>query len=279
MVDMKRQGKGKVVLVAAGPGDPDLITVRGAQWLAKADVILTDRLVSREILTRYASPLAKLIEVGKQAGSGSSTPQSEIGRLMLEHAIGNKLVVRLKGGDVSIYSNILDELEILVAYEVPFEIVPGVTAALGAAAYAGIPLTARGYSTGVRLLTYYRDSAVSESQWHDLAHTEDTLVFYMSSQSLPALAARLFEAGMSGDKPLVIIEQATTESQMVHPSDIRQCLATPPAHRSPALVVIGDVARLHNKFSWFHPNREGSEYFESLPSVLSPNVQTPDHAS
>ena len=167
-------------MVGAGSGDPELLTVKGMRYLQQADVILTDRLVSPEILQAYATPSAKVIYVGKQCRKGASTPQATINELMVLYARDGKLVVRLKGGDVSIFSNILDELETLVQHNIPYEIVPGITAALGAAAYAGMPLTARNHSTAVRFLTAYKSEVVSESYWRELAQTVDTLVFFMS---------------------------------------------------------------------------------------------------
>jgi len=172
---------GKVILAAAGPGDPELITVKAMRYLQEADVVLTDRLVSEEILDQFVNADAEIIYVGKQCRHGKSTPQETINSLMVQHAMEGKFVVRLKGGDVSIFSNILDELQALSEYRIPYEIIPGVTAALGAAAYAGMPLTARGFSTGVRLLTYYKADLISNDYWKDLASTEDTLVFYMSA--------------------------------------------------------------------------------------------------
>ena len=135
--------KGKVILAGAGPGDPDLVTVKTANYLQRADVVLTDRLVSEVILARYVKPSAEIVEVGKQCRKGISTPQETINELLVKYALQGKLVVRLKGGDVSFFSNVLDEPGTLVANEIPYEIVPGVTAASGAAAYAGMPLTAR----------------------------------------------------------------------------------------------------------------------------------------
>src|SRR6185437_1845076 len=140
---------GKVIFAGAGPGDPELLTVKALRWLNRADVVIADRLVSPEILRDYIPPDALLIPVGKQSHHADSTPQSVIDHLLVEHALQGKLVVRLKGGDVSIFSNILDELTALTSHRIPYELVPGVTAALGAAAYAGIPLTARGFSTAV----------------------------------------------------------------------------------------------------------------------------------
>src|ERR1700730_1266727 len=172
---------GKVIISGAGPGDPELVTIKTVRWLQQAEVILTDRLVSAEILNLYANPKAEIIYVGKQCGRGASTPQSTINQLLVQYAKSGKLVVRLKGGDVSVFSNILDELKILVQYKIPYAIVPGITAGLGAAAYSGIPLTARGLSNAVRFLTYYKTDVLDSDYWKDLADTDDTLVFYMSS--------------------------------------------------------------------------------------------------
>src|SRR6478736_2169753 len=179
--------KGKVILAGAGPGDPDLITVKTLNYLQQADVIITDRLVSEELLKKHVKAGAEIIYAGKQAGKEDSTPQTTINDLLVKHALRKKLVVRLKGGDVSFYSNILDELKTLHEFKIPFEIVPGITAASGAAAYAGIPLTARGYSTAVRFLTYYQSDLSDEVKWKDLAATDDTLVFYMSADKADKL--------------------------------------------------------------------------------------------
>ncbi|WP_431215766.1 uroporphyrinogen-III C-methyltransferase [Puia sp. P3] len=130
---------GKVFLVGAGPGDPELLTLKALRHLQQADVVITDRLVSPVILSEYVRPETLIIPVGKQCSSDASTPQSTINSLLVEHALLGRRVVRLKGGDVSIFSNVLDELQTLVSNGIPYELVPGVTAALGAAAYAGIP--------------------------------------------------------------------------------------------------------------------------------------------
>ncbi|HEU5364674.1 MAG TPA: uroporphyrinogen-III C-methyltransferase, partial [Hanamia sp.] len=211
---------GKVILAGAGPGDPELITVKAANYLQKADIVLTDRLVSEQILANYVSPNAEIIHVGKQCRRGISTSQETINELMVEHALMGKLVVRLKGGDVSIFSNILDELETLTANDIPYEIIPGVTTALGAAAFAGIPLTARGYATSVRFLTYYKSDIVIDKYWKELANTNDTLVFYMSSETLSNIVEKLITNHIDEDKLLAIIEQATTPLQNVHVTNI-----------------------------------------------------------
>ena len=166
--------------------------------------------MSDEILIRYVQPYAKIIHVGKQCRRGISTPQETINDLLVHYALAGKLVVRLKGGDVSIFSNIMDELETLVNNNIPYEIIPGVTASLGAAAYAGIPLTARDYATSVRFLTYYKSDIVTDEYWKELAETNDTLVFYMSSETLPKVVEKLTANNIDKDKLLAIIEQATT---------------------------------------------------------------------
>ncbi|MEO8516090.1 MAG: uroporphyrinogen-III C-methyltransferase, partial [Flavobacterium sp.] len=181
---MKIENIGKVILAGAGPGDPDLISVKALKYLQTADVILTDRLVSPEMIFDNARKDAEVIYVGKQCSKGIHTPQGDINDLMVEFAQLGKLVLRLKGGDASLFSNILDELEVLKANEIHYEIIPGISAAFGAAAYTGIPLTAREHARGVRFLTLFDLKSVVPSQWKDWARTDDTLVFYMSGQRL-----------------------------------------------------------------------------------------------
>jgi len=254
---------GKVILVGAGPGDPELLTLKAARYLQQADVVLTDRLVSKAILETYVNPEAEVVYVGKQCRKGQSTPQQTINELMLWHAAQNKLVVRLKGGDVSIFSNILDELETLFQNNVPYEIVPGVTAALGAAAYSGIPLTARNYSTAVRFLTYYKSDVVAETHWNELAQTDDTLVFYVSAETVGTVVEKLTANNISNTKLLAVIEQATTPYQKVHVyhlyEDFKKLNET--KFISPSLVIIGNVVALHKSFAWLETNSEEQEYF------------------
>src|SRR5882757_549862 len=206
---------GKVIIAGAGPGDPELLTLKALRWLQKADVVIVDRLVSREALQEYTREDVLIVPVGKQCSDQASTPQATINDLLVEYALQGKLVVRLKGGDVSVFSNVLDELKTLTEHQIEYEIIPGVTAALGAAAYAGIPLTARGYSTAVRMLTYYKSELLNESYMQDLARTDDTLVFYMSSGPLDQLVEKLVQYGIAADKWIAVIEQATTPQQHV----------------------------------------------------------------
>ena len=274
---------GKVILAGAGPGDPDLITIKAAAYLQKADVVLTDRLVSKQMLTKFVSSKAEIIYVGKQCRRGISTSQQTINELIVEKALLGKLVVRLKGGDVSIFSNILDELETLVANNISYEIIPGVTAALGAAAFAGIPLTARGYATSVRFLTYYKSEIVTDEYWKELANTNDTLVFYMSSETLLTVVEKLTGNHIHEEKLLAIIEQATTPFQHVRISNLydfkRQFNGA--SFISPTLIIIGKVVSLHENFKWKENSNSNEYYFKPMTSQLTPinNSEKISHVS
>lgn len=266
----------KVYLIGAGPGNPDLITVKAVKAIAKADVVLADRLVSPEILETYVNKDTELIYVGKECSKNASTPQSLINTLMVDYALQNKTVVRLKGGDVSIFSNILDELQSLKENHIPFEIIPGITAALGAAAYAGMPLTARGYSTSVRFLTYYKSEILTDEYWQDLANTQDTLVFYMSKGNLTSLVEKFIDLNISNEKKIAVIEQATTPYQKVYTSSFEDFSKTlgDKAFASPSLVVIGKVVNLHEEFSWLENAKQEGLYFKSVENgSLVPKTQ------
>ena len=264
------QQTGKVILAGAGPGDPDLVTVKAAHYLQQADVVLTDRLVSELILQRYVRPSAKIIEVGKQCRRGVSTPQQTINELMVQYASAGKLVVRLKGGDVAFFSNVLDELDSLLANGIPYEIVPGITAASGASAYAGIPLTARNHATAVRFLTCYQSAVLSDDYWKELATTTDTLVFYMSSETLDMLVSNLIRYGMEASMQLAVIEQATTSYQQVYTCGLYEYAEKfrSRSFLSPSLVIIGKVVALQRSFSWFQGSDLGEYYFKPLTSPV-----------
>ncbi len=266
---MSQPTKGKVILAGAGCGDPELITIKAAKYLQQAEVVLTDRLVSKHILTTYVSSSAEIIYVGKQCRRGFSTPQKSINELIVQFALEGKLVVRLKGGDVSIFSNILDELEVIVANQIPYEIIPGVSAAMGAAAYAGIPLTARGYSTAVRFLTLYKSEVVTDNYWKELSNCDDTLVFYMSSETLDTVVENLVKNNIGEDKLLAVIEQATTPFQSVHQFNLYQYhqLAKGKLYASPTLVIIGKVVALHEKFAWLENTGSTGEYFKPVEDL------------
>jgi uroporphyrin-III C-methyltransferase len=257
---------GKVILAAAGCGDPELITVKAARYLQQADIVLTDRLVSEEILKTYVQPGVEIIYVGKQYNKDASLQQQEINELLLKYALQNKLVVRLKGGDVSFFSNILDELQTLVTHNIPFEIIPGVTAASGAASYAGIPLTARGYSTSVRFLTSYKKEIVTDEYWKELAETKDTLVFYMSSETLDNVVQHLTAHKIDAAKLLAVIEQGTTPMQNISVCNLYEYDNTlkNKTFASPAIVIIGKVVALHTQFAWHKSANTNELYFKPV---------------
>ncbi|XOD68251.1 MAG: uroporphyrinogen-III C-methyltransferase [Flavobacteriales bacterium Tduv] len=264
---------GKVIFASAGPGDPELITMKAATRLQRAEVVLVDRLVSPELLERRVNPLAEIISVGKKSHCHNSMPQEKINALMARYALEGRYIVRLKGGDLSIFSNLLDELNALVKHGIPYEIIPGVTAASGAAAYSGIPLTARGYSSGVRFLTFYQTQAIDEAPWNELARTDDTLVFYMSVQKIEAIVERLLEHGIDSEKRLMIFEQATTPMQRVYSSPLHAYHEKIRSQEllTPSLLIVGKVVALHESFQWLPDNNSGKNYFNDLmdPSLSS----------
>ncbi|PWU04845.1 MAG: uroporphyrinogen-III C-methyltransferase [Bacteroidetes bacterium] len=261
--------KGKVILIGAGPGDPELITMKAVRHLQRADVVLTDRLVSEVILQEYVNADAEVIYVGKQCRTGLSTPQEYINELIVEHYSKGKYVVRLKGGDVSIFSNVFDELEELVKHQIPYEIVPGITAALGAAAYSGIPLTARNYAIAVRFLTYYRSDIVTDTYWKELAGTDDTLVFYMSAETIDGVITNLIKYGVKDDRKVAIVEQATTPMQQVMVSGVYEYHQKLQGIKlkSPSLVIIGKVVGLHESFAWLQNGDSRANYFKTVATL------------
>jgi uroporphyrin-III C-methyltransferase len=260
------QHTGKVILASAGCGDPELITVKAARWLQQADIVLTDRLVSEKILKEYVQPSAKIIHVGKQNNAAASVSQEEINALLVKHALQGKLVVRLKGGDIAFFSNVLDELQSLVENNIPYEIIPGVTAGSGASAYSGIPLTARGYATSVRFLTAYKTDIVTDKYWEDLAATDDTLVFYMSSETLDTVVENLVKNKIDAAKLLAVVEQATTPMQNISVSSFYDYdnKLRGKAFASPTLVIIGKVVALHNNFAWLKNISTKTYYFKPV---------------
>ncbi|MCF6130140.1 uroporphyrinogen-III C-methyltransferase [Flavobacterium sp. AS60] len=261
---------GKVILAGAGPGDPDLISVKALKYLQTADVVLTDRLVSPVLIQENARKDAEVIYVGKQCSKGIHTPQKDINELMVELALQGKLVLRLKGGDASLFSNVLDELEAVKHYKIPYEIIPGISAAFGAAAYTGIPLTARGFSRGVRFLTLYDLNTVTQNQWQDWATTEDTLVFYMSGQRLNVLSKQLLNYGIDTSKGIAVVQQATTPNQKtsVFSFEAIQTKALPEFEFVPTLLIIGKVVNLHQQYAWFTENDSNESYFDNHITTL-----------
>lgn len=246
------EGVGFVSLVGAGPGDPDLLTLKALRTLQEADVIVYDRLVSPEIM-RLSRTDAEKINAGK-ASSRHTLPQEEINQLLVRLAREGKKVVRLKGGDPFIFGRGGEEIETLMAEGIPFQIVPGVTAATGCAAYAGIPLTHRDHAQSVAFVTgHSREGLGSTVDWQKLVNPQQTLVVYMGLQALPQIRDQLIAHGCEPMMPAAIIEQGTTPHQRVVTGTLGDLYekATEAGIESPALIIIGRVVELQQKLAWF----------------------------
>jgi uroporphyrinogen III methyltransferase / synthase len=242
-----------VYLVGAGPGDPGLLTARALELIAAADVIIYDRLVPAAAL-QGARPDADLVYAGKRGG-GESTAQSEIERLLVEHGRGGRTVVRLKGGDPFVFGRGGEEGEALEAAGIPFEVVPGVTAGVAAAAYAGIPVTHRELSSAVAFVTGHEDPSKPESalDWDALAAFPGTLVVYMGVRQLESIAARLIAAGRSAEQPAAVIERGTMSEQRVVTATLATIAVKAKAEGvgAPAVAVLGPVVALRERLKWF----------------------------
>jgi uroporphyrin-III C-methyltransferase/precorrin-2 dehydrogenase/sirohydrochlorin ferrochelatase len=243
--------RGRVALVGAGPGDAGLLTLRGLRLLSQADVILHDGLVSAEVLA-LARRDAERIEVAKEAGCHHAT-QEQIHALMLAHARAGRFVVRLKGGDPFVFGRGGEEIAFLRAHGIDYEVVPGITAALGCAAYAGIPLTHREHAQSVRFVTAHARADGGELDWACFARPKQTLVFYMGLKSLPRVREKLVAHGRPGSTPAALVENGTRRDQriVVGTLDTLPALAREHALRSPSLLIVGEVAALAAEFHWF----------------------------
>ncbi len=242
---------GSVVLVGAGPGDPGLLTLNALRAMNEADVILHDRLVSAEVL-QLGRRDAQRIEVGKSA-NGHSIRQEHIHALMLEHARAGRRVVRLKGGDPFVFGRGGEELQFLHAHGIAFEVVPGITAAVACAAYAGIPLTHRGHAQSVRLVTAHCRESLDTLDWAALAREQQTLAFYMGVAGLEHIQQRLLTEGCPAATPFALIERGSRNDQRVIAGRLDGLAATARAHgvASPALLILGEVAALAVDLHWF----------------------------
>jgi uroporphyrin-III C-methyltransferase/precorrin-2 dehydrogenase/sirohydrochlorin ferrochelatase len=247
---------GEVYLIGAGPGDPDLLSFKAARLLQSADVILYDRLVSPAVLD-MARRDAERIYVGKRRAE-HSVPQQKINQLLLELAQQGQRVARLKGGDPFIFGRGAEELELLSAQGIPFQVIPGVTAASGCACYAGIPLTHRDYAQSVRFVTGQLQNDRIDLPWDELASPNQTVVFYMGLQGLPTICRELQASGRGGDTPIALVEQGTTPNQRTLTGTLatmEAIIADNKVH-APTLIIVGEVVLLQSQLSWWHEAAE-----------------------
>lgn len=240
--------QGEVVLVGAGPGDAGLLTLKGLQQIQQADVVVYDRLVSEEVMELVRRD-AERIFVGKRAGY-HCVPQGAINQILLDQAKLGKRVVRLKGGDPFIFGRGAEELEALSGSNVPFSVVPGITAASGCSAYSGIPLTHRDHAQSVRLVTGHVQKNGS-LDWSNLAAEQQTLVFYMGLSQAAEIERQLIAHGMSGAMPVALVENGTSPRQRVFSGRLDGLAALAEQAQSPSLIIVGQVVALRNRLRWF----------------------------
>ena len=245
---------GEVYLVGAGPGDPDLLTFRALRLMQQAEVVLYDRLVAPEIVDLCRKD-AERIYVGKKRDQ-HTFPQTEINQLLVDLAKQGKRVLRLKGGDPFIFGRGGEEIDLLSAENIPFQVIPGITAASGCASYAGIPLTHRDYAHTCVFITGHLKDGSMDLNWDTLIQPRQTIAVYMGIVGLEVLCRELIARGMSETMPAALIQQGTTHKQKVYISDLASLPDIPRQHdiQPPTMIIIGEVVKLHENLSWFDPH-------------------------
>ena len=245
---------GEVALVGAGPGDPELLTLKALNCLQQAEVVLYDYLVSDEIMELIPSETI-LVCVGKRAGH-HSVPQEKTNQLLLDFAKQGYRVVRIKGGDPCVFGRGGEELEVLADAGVRFQVVPGITAAAGATAYAGIPLTHRDYAQSALFVTGHLKEESDDMDWSTLARGNQTLVIYMGLMKSHYIQNQLIKHGMAASTPIAIIERGTQIQQKVFTGELSQLSELSKEAQAPSLIVVGEVVRLSQKLDWFLSSTE-----------------------
>lgn len=245
---------GEVALIGAGPGDLELLTIKALRFLQQADVVLYDYLVSDEIMALVPSDTI-LVCVGKRAGH-HSVPQEKTNQLLVDFAQQGHRVVRIKGGDPFIFGRGGEELEVLADAGVSFHVVPGITAAAGATAYAGIPLTHRDYAQTAMFITGHLKAESDQMDWSTLARGNQTLVIYMGLMKSEYIQGQLIEHGRAPETPIAIIERGTQSCQKVFKGQLSQLATLAQDAESPSLIVIGEVVSLSEKLTWFGTQQE-----------------------
>ncbi|MCD8915256.1 uroporphyrinogen-III C-methyltransferase [Staphylococcus simulans] len=246
---------GKVYIVGAGPGDPDLITVKGVKAIESATVILYDRLVNKALLA-YAKPNTRLVYCGKDP-SGLSIPQEEINALLVSFANKGHTVARLKGGDPFLFGRGGEEAEVLAEQNIPFEIVPGITSGIAAPAYAGIPVTHRDYSSSVAFVTgVNKAKTLKEDYWKHLALGPETLCIYMGVSRLPEISRLLIRHGRPKATPTALVYQGTSGVQQTAVGTLENIAEVAKDFKNPSMIVVGEVVQMHDKISWFQTMTE-----------------------
>ncbi|HSI44147.1 MAG TPA: siroheme synthase CysG [Methylotenera sp.] len=250
--------KGEVFLVGGGPGDPDLLTFRALRLMQQCDVCVYDKLVSPEVMELVRRD-AELIYVGKSRDQ-HTLPQEEINELLAKLALQGKRVLRLKGGDPFIFGRGGEEIETLMQHGVPFQVVPGITAANGVSSYAGIPLTHRDYAQACLFITGHLKDGTIDLDWAAMARPHQTVVIYMGLVGLADICKRLIEEGVSPDMPAAVIQQGTTQRQRVVTATLKDLAEKVGAAemKPPCLTIIGEVVQLREKLNWFEPNTESN---------------------
>ena len=249
--------QGEVALVGAGPGDVELLTLKALRFLQQADVVLYDYLVSDDIMSLVPSDTI-LVCVGKKAGH-HSVPQEKTNQLLVEFAKQGHRVVRIKGGDPFIFGRGGEELEVLADAGISFHVVPGITAAAGATAYAGIPLTHRDFAQSAMFITGHLKAESDQMDWSTLARGNQTLVIYMGLMKSEYIQAQLIEHGRNPNTPIAIIERGTQASQKVFKGQLENLADLAQDAQSPSLIVVGEVVSLSEKLAWFSPSQQADE--------------------